>query len=100
MDGLNGGDYVADILDRLLHALAQAAPGIAPEAILLTEATLRQEFGGCEGGYIAKRAPLQRAVKLGQHLQSGATLQQAISAAGCTKSTGYRIMSRPIKRAR
>lgn len=87
---------MADILDRILHALAQAAPGIAPEAILLTEATLRQEFGGCEGGYIAKKPMLQKAVKLGQRLQAGESIAAAVHAAGLSRRHGYRILSRPI----
>lgn len=91
---------MADILDRLLQALAQAAPGIAPDAIMRVEAELRREFGGVEAGYVAKRIPLQRAAALGMQLQAGATLQQAIAAAGCTKSTGYRTLARPIKRTR
>ena len=98
MGGLNGGDYVADILDRLLHSLAQAAPGIAPEAILLTEATLRQEFGGCEGGYIAKKPMLQNAVRLGQRLQAGESIRAAVESSGLSRRHGYRILARPISK--
>lgn len=91
---------MADILDRILHTLAQVAPDIPADAITATEARIRFEFGGCDGGYIAKRPALQRAVVIGQQLRQGANLAQAVQAAGVKRRQGFNLLAKPVRRPR
>lgn len=91
---------MADILDRILNTLSQVAPDISADALTATEARLRFEFGGCDGGYIAKRPALQRSTVIGQQLRQGASLEQAVQAAGIKRRQGFNLLAKPVLRRR
>ena len=88
---------MADFLDRVLQQLAQQLPELTPERRLQAELRIRQVEGGIEAGYIAKRPAMQRISRMGQALQHGATLGDAIQAAGVKRRQGYNILRKPMR---
>lgn len=89
---------MADILDRMLQRLQALAPEVQEPRLTALEAQLRAELGGCEAGYIAKRPALQRQHALGQALQAGLAPADAFAATGIARSTGFRLIGRPLRR--
>jgi hypothetical protein len=81
-----------DFLHQVIAA-ASAATLESPGAVAALEVALRQQWGG--GRVYIQKAPSDRvAAVLAVELAAGATPGQAIAAAGCSSSTGYRLLSR------
>lgn len=88
---------MADALDKVLKRVFELIP--APlEVQQRVQCDLRQDLGGTEMGYIAKRTALRQAIAMGAQLQAGVPLGQAMRNAGCSRSTGYRILGKPARR--
>jgi hypothetical protein len=91
---------MADVLDRVLDLVQQVLPELTPERRPIVEVHLRGQLGGCEFGYMAKRPALARGVRMGQALQQGISISQAVQAETCHRATAYRILAKPLKRPR
>lgn len=91
---------MADALDRLLELMQQVVPELTPERRHAAEVHVRGQLGGCELGYVAKRPALMRGARMGQALQQGAAISQVVMAEKCHRATAYRVLARPLKRAR
>lgn len=87
---------MADFLDRVLQQLATELPELPPQRLQAAEVKIRAIEGGTEAGYIAKRPMLMRINRMGQALQHGAALGDAIQAAGVKRRQGYNILRRPL----
>jgi len=85
---------MADLLDRILQRVGDLAH-VPAEVRDRVEVELRQELGGTDGGYIAKRPALRHAVTMGAQLQAGQSIPQAIQACGLKRRQGYKILGRP-----
>jgi hypothetical protein len=79
-----------DVIADLLRRIADLAP---PERMKLLEVEMRQAWGG-ERTYISKAPPTLKTWALAGSLAAGATLREAFDAAGCSRRTGYRLLSR------
>lgn len=90
------GVCMADLLDRILQRVGELAPVVPGDVLTRLEFDLRAELGGCNGGYIASRSSWRRSVQIGQSLQAGRPLAEAISAAGIQRRQGYNILNRPL----
>ena len=88
---------MADLLDRILQRVGDLAQ-VPIDVRQRVEVEIRQELGGTDGGYIAKRPALRQAVAMGAQLQAGVPLGQAMRNAGCSRSTGYRILGKSARR--
>lgn len=81
-----------DVIDTILEHLRQ---GACPEQAALRT---RQEWGGCELGYLRKQhAPQQRTQALAMALQQGQPLSQAFVTAGLPRRSGFRHLTRRTK---
>lgn len=75
----------------MLQALS-AGP-ITPAIVATIERQVREVWGG-DRRYVGKATVEGKAYRLGAALATGATLLEAIEAAGLTRATGYRILGR------
>jgi hypothetical protein len=88
---------MADIVDDFMQRLLAMAPGLAESpALPMLEAELRHTWGGTEP-YVAKRPGQWRQLVIGQQLQQGAPLADAIARAGVSRAQGYRVLRRTNK---
>lgn len=91
---------MADIIDDFLQRLLAVAPGLAESpALPMLEAELRHTWGGTEP-YVAKRPGQWRQMVIGQQLQAGQSMAEAIARAGVRRSRGYEILASPDQRVR
>jgi len=84
---------MADLIDDVIRMFAEAAPALKPDDVLRIEQRIRATWGG-EQVYIGKRSAQGKVLRLADELREGVPLAQAISNAGLTTRTGYRLLSR------
>lgn len=85
---------MADTLDKVLKRVFELVP-VPQDVQDRVQLDLRQDLGGSEFGYIAKRPALRHAVTMGAQLQAGQSIPQAIQACGLKRRQGYKILGRP-----
>ena len=91
---------MADILDRIVGRIGALVPDTPRDVLTRVEAELRAEFGGCDGGYIARRPAFLRGVQIANALQAGASVAEVLQRGIAPASSSYRIMARPLQRRR
>lgn len=89
-------DEVASLVESL-RLVCKDAGESAPSQLVLEEWARRiyRDKGGSRIYYPKKASVAGKAWSLGAALASGASPQEAIRAAGLSRTTGYRILSRP-----
>jgi hypothetical protein len=80
--------------DDIIRAfVARLLAYTTPEEAQRVEIEFRQQWGG-ERHYVAKDVPTLKTWALAGSLAAGATIREAFDAVGCSRRTGYRLLSR------
>jgi hypothetical protein len=79
--------------DILAAILREFAHDVSADELRAREARLRVAWGGARV-YVSKDVPTLKTWALAGSLAAGATLREAFDAAGCSRRTGYRLLSR------
>jgi hypothetical protein len=83
----------ADIINNFLQRLLELYPQTSAGDALRVEQQLRQQWGGAQV-YVCKAAAEGKARRLAVSLAAGVPLAEAMAAAGCSRRTGYRLLTR------
>ena len=79
--------------DIITHFVRRLEAYTTPEEARRVEIDLRLHWGGAEV-YVQKVPTLQKAAMVFAGIDAGLTLREAFDAAGVSRATGYRLMSR------
>jgi len=90
---------MADLLDRVLQRVAAEVPELSGDRLLRIQVDVRNDLAGSIG-QIGSRPALRHELALSQQLSAGVAISQAFKAAGISRSTGYRILSKPARSQR
>lgn len=82
-----------DIVHSFMREALQLKPAMTVDEQMAIECRLRAIWGGARV-YIGKAAALGKARRLGAELAAGASLRDAMGAAGLSRRSGYRVLSR------
>jgi len=85
---------MADLIDYVIQVVREVAPELSPEKLHQLEMRVREERGGMDGGYLAKRRARMNAAKLGEALRARTPLQQGFADIDVSRATGYRLLRR------
>lgn len=88
---------MADFLDHVIKHLRESHKELSAQDLLRLEVNVRQDWGGSETGYCAKRPALQRQLKIGESLQQHKPLADVFMDAGAKRAWGFRLMARKQK---
>ena len=79
--------------DIISSCVVRLAACKTPDDVRKAEIELRQQWGGAEV-YIKKVQSLQKAQRICAVIAAGLTMSEAFDAAGVSRATGYRLVSR------
>lgn len=88
---------MADIVDDFLARLKLHIPDATADRLVALEVEFRQQWGGCDRLYVAKRPGLLKQTRLGSALARGDNIETAFASAGVSRRHGYRILAKPAR---
>lgn len=80
-------------VDELLEVCKDTLSHLPPSEARALEAAIRQRFGG-ERVYVDRATAKTKTERLGEELAKGTPIKQAVKAAGLSRRSGYRVLSR------
>lgn len=86
-----------DIVDDIMARLRAKAPELPDDVLHQVAVEVGEEWGG-RRCYVRQRQAERHALVLGSQIRAGASIGEAVAAAGIDRTYAWRILSRPMRR--